>query len=245
MNDWNYAKKGGKIGLIYGMTFSLYLILGSFLTPLMVTDVGGGLYEYKFLLDLILLLPVLPAAFLPHLVNLIFFEFSLGGAITGFFFGSILDIIKENHKGETEKSQREKGVFIRIPFGSRKTVISEKMVNCFIFAEFLILVFFVGIIFSGDIYDNSGLEHQNEIDGVEGKYVRYTDGITIYFNKSTYTFTEYYPNGEIENGTYIVNETLLKLYYFNGTTKEYIIKNVNQLNPANSSEGDWHENWYR
>lgn len=250
MNDWNYTKKGGKLGLIYGLTYPLYLISGSFLTPLMITDVPGTGYEYNFLLDLILLLPLIPVLVLPYLGIFIFFEFPLAGAITGAFLGFLADLIKGNREGGTEKSEREKGVFMRISLGSRKIVISEKAVNCFIVVEIIILVLFVAIIFSGDIHKNSGVIHENEVNGVDGKYVKggYTPEITIYFNKSTSTFSECYPNGKIENGTYIVNETLLTLYYSNGTTAQYIIKSINQLSPANksqfSSEEEWYENWY-
>ena len=251
MNDGNYMKKGGKIGLIYGMTYSLYIISGSFLTPLMVTDVGGGLYEYNFLLDLILFLPVIPVVILPKLMILIFFEFSLAGAITGAVFGSILDIIKGNREGDTGKSQREKGVFIRIPIGgSRKLVISEKVVNYFIIVEFIILVFFVALSSVSATTENSYVTHEDQVNGVDGEYLKggHTTGITINFNKYAGTFIESYPNGSTENGTFVANETFLTLYYSDGKTAGYFVNNSNLLRPANrsqfNSEMDWKYNSY-
>ncbi|WP_421907928.1 hypothetical protein [Methanolacinia petrolearia] len=250
MNDWNYTKKGGKLGLIYGLTYSLYLISGSFLTPLMITDVPGTGYEYNFLLDLILLLPLIPVVILPHPGIFILFEFPLAGAIAGAFFGFLIDLIKGSREDRTEKKQRETGVFIRIPLGSRKFVISEKAVNYLIITEFLILVFFVALSSASATTENSSSMNENQIDGVDGEYLKggYSFGITIYFNKSTHLFNEYYPNGTTENGTYVTNETFLRLYYSEGKTAEYFINDSNLLSPTNrnqfSSEEEWINNCY-
>lgn len=250
MNDWNYTKKGGKLGLIYGLTYSLYLISGSFLTPLMITDVPGTGYEYNFLLDLILLLPVIPVVILPHLGIFILFEFPLAGVITGAVLGFIVDLIRGNLETGTEKSQREKGVFIRIPLGNnKKIVISEKMVNCFIIAEFLILIFIFALNFSGGIYENSDANYEEQMEGVDGKYLKGgSDDYTIFFNKSATTFIESYPDGSTKNGTYLANETFLILYYSDGKTAEYFVNNSNLLRPADrsqfSSEMEWKYNSY-
>ena len=249
MNDWNYTKKGAKVGLIYGLTYSLCILLGSVLTPLMVTDTGGGIYEYNFLLDLILLLPLLPVVLLPHPGIFIIFEFPLAGAISGAILGFLVDIVKGSREAGIEKSQREKGVFIRIPFGSRKIVISEKLINCCIIAEFLILVFFVIMSSIGPITGKPGFTHEDQVDGVDGEYLKGgSSDYTINFNKYSGTFIESYPDGSKENGTYIANETVLTLYYSEGKTAVYNIYDAFSLVPINkngfNSDIEWKKNWY-
>ena len=263
MNDWNYTKKVGKIFFIYAITFWLSIKVAQFITGPWIHTTYNDFGGVSIMLITLLSPLIIPGLVLLAPIHLLFpslftfFDDDLllilcSGVISWIFIGFLMDLYiwnlnKKNPEGEIKKSQREKGVFIRIPFGSREIVISEKIVNCIIIAEIILLVIFIGIIFSGVMHDNSGVEYENEIDG---KYVKggYTSGIAIYFNKSTSTFSECYPYGKIENGTYIINKTLLKIYYSNGTTKEYIIKNVNQLSPANrsqfSSEDEWYENWY-
>ena len=257
MNDWNYTKKAAKISFICALTLIIYLFVDKFYNTVFS---GGSIYACNLLPDFILMIQTL--MFLILYISMELSTAILGEglcifgipfifALIGAAFGFLIDLISKYWKRGTDKDQREKGVFIRIPVGGgKKLVISEKVVNYFIIVEFLVLVFFVALNFSGDMYDNSDVTYENEVNGVEGKYERgiLSSTILIYFDKNTNTFIENYPDNTTENGTYIVNETLLTLYYSNGTIKEYIIKNVNQLSPANRSQfcskDEWYDNWY-
>lgn len=249
MNDWNYTKKVGKLGLIYGLTLLLFPQIALFLIPDTTAATDPGLYLLRkdinslaFILAYFLVLPLAPVLSLLPSFSLIggTIFIPLTGAVFGAIFGFLIDLYKNTKESGTKKDQREKGVFVRIPFGSKKIIISEKFVNCFIIAWIILLVFFTAL-------NSSGIMDKAVVDGIY--WERGSSDHTLIFYKNNNTFGELYPNSTTENGTYKVNQTLLTLYYSNGKIVNYNIENDGfVLSPANkaqfSSEEEWEEKGY-
>ena len=219
MNDWNYTKKVTKSVLIYGITVWIYFIIARLLTgPWIHTEYYSP--STASWIGLLLLLPLIIPGFVISIpINLLcpffssyfnlFLLLSFYGAICWIFAGFFIDLNnteqnKKYPKEEIKKGQREKGVFIRIPFGSRKIVVSERFVNWIIVIEIIILIFL-------NILTNPFFTHE---ETVEGKFVnnRFFDQ-TLNFNKDERTFIMRYSDGTTETGTYELNGTHLTLYY--------------------------------
>jgi len=147
LDEWNYTRKGAKLGLIYILT-ALILSSGNYLISSLTCN---GLCEINLLPSLIsgiMLAPfTLPAIILWYLSGgspiVAALVFPLFGIVTGGGLGLLLDLNKRNKAGGTGISQKEKGVFIRIRFfGERHGVIREGFVNAFIIAEIVFLLIY-------------------------------------------------------------------------------------------------------
>lgn len=148
LDEWNYTRKGAKLGLIYILT-AFILSSGNYLISNLTCN---GICEINLLPSLIsglMLAPfIFPAIILWYLSGcsqiVAALTLPLFGIVTGGGLGLLLDLYKRKKAGGTEISQKEKGVFIRIPFfGERHGVIREGFVNGFIIAEIIFLLFFV------------------------------------------------------------------------------------------------------
>ena len=151
LDEWNYAKKAGKIVIIYTVAVWLFISTVDLLTGIQGT---GGFTVNGYLLSLLILFGyfltiifIYPGVFISAFINFPlqshipynpkFLSILFYSAVFWVFLGFLFDLNKKGREGE-----REKGVFLRIPLGGRNIVISEKFVNYLIFAEILILVIF-------------------------------------------------------------------------------------------------------
>ena len=225
---------------------------GYFLAPYPEAATDEDVYHTKNLilgLFLLLILPVIiPATVISSVLSLLpFYDYSwnewiflLSSLLLGAALGFLMDLNKRTRESGTGSTQKERGVFIRITSGDRQIVISERMINCFIIAEIVLVVLMFGVMSSG-VLDRIV---------VEGKYVGYDyeNGSSIGFNTEMNTFTQK-KYGISKSGTYLINGTVLTLYYSDGNTTRYSIHDLGiRLFPMDRSQfvngREWGEEEY-
>ena len=250
MNDWNYTKKGAKVGLLYGLAGGIYFAaLEIFVlnNPAYLWDIGvyhlGNLFLLTgVVLFSLLIIPLIPIIMIwPSFVpDYFLFSLPITGLVIGIFCSYLLNSKRKNRKDEEKPDKNDEGIFVRISLGREKFIaVKEKTINCCIIIGIVLwaLLFF---------YNFSGVQDEVVVLGTFEKGCR--PEYTINFDKDSGTFTERSP-GITETGTYIINETSLTLYYSDGKAAEYTISNTgNELYPANrsqcSSEEEWRNNNY-
>lgn len=228
MNNWNYTKKAGKIGLIYGLLILIVIQSAYFLAPYPEAATNEDVYQTRDninTLGLLMILPLfVPLSFLgsfcgslnPAVWGLII---PLSSTLIAAFLGLVMDFFYYSsdlyRKNQTEKT--EKGVFIRIPLGDSQIVISERIISCFIIAEIVLVVLMVGV-------QSSGVLDRIVVKGGYDGY-DYENGSAISFNSELNTFTQK-KFGISKSGTYVINGTVLTLYYSDGNTTRYSIHDL-------------------